>query len=532
VSGAHATISHHACHVQGDNQMRYDCTVNLTALAASYRIGVRPTSGGGAWRWGEWTAAAENNQTLWNFKPGVAYQYRVESDNGDAATASLGTPTLPTDLSGITLTLDGEVDGAGAPEYETRYVLLDTTDCANTKSYLVAVNVFRNPATGGGLVPFISWYHDIDEATGLTGAEITGTEVVGEDADGGMLVIVDKRHVYQWNWAGQEVHHKDYSANCSNAVDDFGPCPHHAAYSASTGETWIVTARLDPATPHTSGPWSTCAADEYFVNDGLDVLDSSWTTVTSSVSLFADYADTPYDPNVYEGPSPPSAPAGCDTPYYPNDLFGGGGEIDWTHLNSVTPYTVGGVTYAIVSLKDFNEIALLADPALVGGEADWVINGEVQDSRPHTSGSALTVSIDNGVISGLAEFSDQHDVRYANGLLQFLDNNNEGGHDSSSRVLRLDIDAAGGNAEIVANFVVTDRGGDPQTCPGLGSARVVPGTNGASVVALCQAARMVSELNDPLGNETAAMMTLTATCSAGDVKGWYRAYPLDSLGGN
>ncbi len=527
LSEASATISHHACHVQGDNDMRYDCTVNLTAPAASYRIGVRPSTGG-AWRWGDWTAAAENNQTLWNFKPGVTYQYRVESDDADAAVATLGTPTLPTELSGITLTLDGEVDGSGAPEYDTRYVLVDTTDCGDTKAYLMAVNVFRNPATGGGLVPFISWYQDVDEATGLTGANVTGTEIVGDDANGGMLVIVDHRHVYQWDWAGHEVHHKDYSDTCSNAVDDFGPCPHHAAYNTSSGETWIVTARLDTGTPHTSGTWSGCAANQYFVNDGLDVLDSTWSTVSSSVSLMTDYPDTPYDPNVYEGPNPGP---GCDTPYYAADLFGGSGEIDWMHMNAVAPYTVGGVSYALVSLKDFNEIALIADPALVGGEADWVLNGMDLATRPHTSGSALTISMAAG-ITGAAEFSDQHDLRYAAGLLQFLDNNGESVHGDDSRVLRVDVDAAGGNAEIVASFVVTDRAGDPQSCPAQGSARVVPGTAGDTVMALCNKEKMVSELDDPTGTAMPALMTLSATCSTGTLTGWYRAFPLSTLGGN
>ncbi len=43
---------------------------------------------------------------------------------------------------------------------------------------------------------------------------------------------------------------------------------------------------------------------------------------------------------------------------------------------------------------------------------------------------------------------------------------------------------------------------------------------------------MISELDDPTGGGAAAVMTLTGSCSeGGSPSGWYRAYPLDDLGG-
>jgi hypothetical protein len=65
--------------------MRHDCTVVVNSPTASWRIGVRPTSGG-TWRWFPANPAGIVSQTLWNFKPGTTYAYQVQTDTFDSAT--------------------------------------------------------------------------------------------------------------------------------------------------------------------------------------------------------------------------------------------------------------------------------------------------------------------------------------------------------------------------------------------------------------------------------------------------------------
>jgi hypothetical protein len=116
------TIESHSCTQQSGNTMRYDCNVVLSG-AGNVRFGTRQTAVGGAWNWSDWHAGVDIDQVLYNFEPDKAYEYIVFEAGGDGSSAtSLGTPSLPTDLDDLKLSITRNTGT------KSNYVLFDTPD--------------------------------------------------------------------------------------------------------------------------------------------------------------------------------------------------------------------------------------------------------------------------------------------------------------------------------------------------------------------------------------------------------------------
>lgn len=153
----------------------------------------------------------------------------------------------------------------------------------------------------------------------------------------------------------------------------------------------------------------------------------------------------------------------------------------------------------------------------------------------------LALQIDPGV-SGFVGFSGQHAVYNEGTDLMMLDND-DSGLAGGPRVLRLAL--SGGipptTATIINSCPLVDSSVVPLSCPSKGDGITVPGTMGANVLAMCTPQHVIEELNDSDGTASSVpplIVSLPATtyCGAGDpgtldeIDGWYRAFPLLTLG--
>jgi len=215
--------------------MRFNCGVDVVLDADdSVQVGFRPV-GAGAWKWSDprpvHTPSDHVDIMLYNFTPGISYQYKVRLVDADISTsaAGLGTPQLPARLADLKLTT------SHTSACKTNYVLFDMVDFCNGSpnlKYLIAVRV-----NDGAIV----WYQDIYAATGSYG-QINGWSINDDDPMFPiLLVIVDQTYLYQMALDGTTTLVEDFSADCSAASTDAGPCPHHDVfYCADNGKTYLL----------------------------------------------------------------------------------------------------------------------------------------------------------------------------------------------------------------------------------------------------------------------------------------------------
>jgi hypothetical protein len=116
----------------------------------------------------------------------------------------------------------------------------------------------------------------------------------------------------------------------------------------------------------------------------------------------------------------------------------------------------------------------------------------------------------------------------------------------ASRVLDIAVtEGTSPSAEIAKSWALVDNDPtlvSPLSCEARGSGELVPAdASGDTVLALCNASDVIEELNDPTGEQThpALYISLPAppesVCASTsvpreEIEGWYRAYPLASLG--
>ena len=472
----------------------------------------------------------ERTWTLYNFVPNVGYRYVVRTGSAGTYLYSCGRlprVSLPQPLAA--LNFQYEAAGASHP-VETRYVLLNLDDCGASTPSGVHANLFALDTQNRSIV----WYLDVAAMTGISGATVTGWRyqpASGSEPDR-VLAIIDRRYLYVWAFDGTLRGFLDFASmgECDGTTDARGPCGHHDAIQDDRGTTYLLTGRVSPI-PTRGTDWAACPSR--FVNDGYWVLDGDFEP-TSDYYLMTD-AD--YDPTVDAGPNArPVSDASSDACWANTwAAYLGGDVIDWTHVNSIDRTTDGTNEVLDLSLRNFDQILRLdADD----GSYVWTLANDptYSDFRPLRLASG---------IDGVRGFGGQHDVHtVAPDTLMLLDNL---GDPEGSRVLRISLDASSGDATIDRSWALVDADGAPLECAVEGSAQAVPGSSDEHVLAACRDAYTIGELDDSAGYPTGHTIepplvislpdgTSDDFCESGGpvgrggLRGFYRAYPLETVG--
>jgi hypothetical protein len=485
------------------------------------------------WKYGHtqrFDTTTSRTWTLYNFVPGESYYYRVQVGSSTGmkktkcaalTTTAAPTPTLPTNLS----YLNFEYDKSGST-YDTDYVLFETDDCGGTSMssatatyYLVAVDP-RAEA--------IVWYMDISAITGGDNGTGFRYQAAASAVDDRILMTIDKRWLYEFRFDGTIVSSHDFASTgqCDGDTGSEGPCIHHDAFkSDSTGRTYVLSTQRS-TTDATGTPWEAdCGTDSLFLNDGFQVLNSSW-SVTSSRYLMTTYG---YDPTVDPGPNGASLamrPDSCDNSTWTAYMDPAYGSLDWTHVNSITAVRSGASELLDLSLKEWDQILRVNSTT---GALVWKLSADTSDS------SFGTFNIASGV-TGDAAFADQHDVHAtATNTIMLFDNQ---GDPDGARVLEIGVSTSTSTATINKSWALVDDAGAALDCTLEGSGETIPGSS--NVLAMCNDEHAFVELTDATGTTGTAppvYVTLASDfCTSGGpstasrLRGWQRAFPLANIG--
>jgi hypothetical protein len=337
--------------------------------------------------------------------------------------------------------------------------------------------------------------------------------------------MIGKQRVAELGFDGMTVSAVD-SLGCDGTGS--GPCFHHDAWKSDvTGKTYVLSTIQDLDMDTSDTAWEDAGCTEsYFNDDGFSVLTG---TKLTDVGYLMD--DFDYDPTKDGGPR--EGTGGCSSSTWGTNFEYD--SIDWTHVNSISASTTGGTNELVdVSLKQWDQIVRI----------NPITNDVVWRLSPHEGYSDMDIVMAAGV-AGAPTFGDQHDVHSdGDGHLLMLDNTG----DTSTRALRISFLGALGmdsptTAVIDRSWILLDADGDPLFCPIEGSAEIVPGTSGQSVLALCNATYTISELSDSDGDidgdgdgVPALVVSLPNLdyCPGGidraSIMGWYRAFPLERVG--
>jgi len=466
--------------------------------------------------------------SLYNFVPDTAYTYVVRTGYGGNYKYSCGalpTPTLPTAVGA--LNFQYETAGPTHP-VETRYVLLNMDDCgasgaSSTGSHAQFMVLDTEAQTA-------VWYLDVAQMTGLDDPTVTGWRYqrATMDTPARLLVLIDKRYLYDWTFDGGLRGYHDFGATCAD--DQTGPCAHHdVIQSEETGNTYAIVSKESKQDP-TDTLWEECGTESKFLDDGFQVLDDAYGKLTEFY-LMSDYG---YDPTVESGPydrAVTSSSDVCAASIWMDYLSGE--VIDWTHMNSLDLSVVGGVEVLDISLHGWDQVIRVnADDGSyitsIAGDSDYSDLGSLRMAKG---------------IDGDATFSAQHDVHSVGyDTLMMLDN--LGDRTGGSRVLRISNIST--DPTIDRNWPLIDATGKPMECPVEGSAQEVPGASGNNVLSVCQDAYAVIELSEFHGDvsstghpplfislpdgETDPYCSVGGPSSRRYLRGLYRAYPLAALG--
>jgi hypothetical protein len=507
----------------------FEAKVGITETMGS-GPSICPTPGSGAvYRWSRVQTfdAAQRQWTLYNFKPGTTYYYKVLIGDGttsptkvcgELTTTAAPTPTLPANLG----YLDLQISGTGA----SKYVVFDTDDCSasgtssmGAKQYFVAVDV-ANQA--------IVWYLDIAAMSSLGGMQSSGwryQEGTAPPTSNRILATVSKRYLYEWAMDGTENDSVDIgSTNCGGGSGDQGPCIGHDAFRADSGKTYVIASK--ESTTGVTSPWTCSAGTPVFVDDGFQRFDGDFSTLSSQKYLMNDYG---YSPSTLPGIS---APTMCNASYWSPYFDSAYPPIDWTHVNSISVSQPGANEIAYLSLKPWDQIIRVD-----------TVTGAVRELSEHSGYTDTTSFTTASGITGPVGFQDQHDVHTdAAGNLIVFDNNRNSGE---SRVLRIAL--SGGppftTAQITKSWALVNQAGTVAlTCPAQSSGELVPGTSGAGlrVLATCTDEHVIEELSDgtgAVGTAPSIYINLpTDPCTTNGpsdrmyIRGWYRAFPTQQIG--
>jgi hypothetical protein len=510
------------------NTMMYDVTVKVSAIFPdawhTAVVGftdvppkVKGACSAGPYKYSQPQAFDDTDTrtyTLYNFEPGTPYYYVVQIGApgayrrycGELSSIYARVPTLPSDLDELHL----EVTRAPGAKVHTNYVMLDTDDCGGL-GYLVVLDT-RTRA-------FV-WYLDVAAAApDLDSPRLSGWRYQPgpTSTSGRILAMLGKERVAEFGFDGSSINSVD-SLGCDGTGS--GPCFHHDAWKSDvTGKTYAVSTTQDLDISPSGTAWDDCSTS-YFNDDGFSVLTA--TKLADAGYLMTDFD---YDPTTDGGPREGTGECVSST-WGTNFEYD---SIDWTHVNAVSSTTAGGIEVVDVSLKQWDQIVRI-NP--ITNEIVWRLS-------PYSDYTDMDIVVAPG-ISGEAGFGDQHDVHSdGDGHLLMLDNTG----DIHTRVLRISfLDALGmappSTAVIDRSWPLVDADGTPLSCPIEGSAEIVPGTSGQTVLALCNAARTIAELSDSDGDiddlpALVVSLPVVGACSGGvspPIGGWYRAFPLATVG--
>jgi hypothetical protein len=496
------------------------------------------------------TGHPKRTWTLYNFQPDTPYYYVIRTGAegnykyacGALSTEAAPMPTVPPTLAALNLAVDNSSD-----DRFTKYVMFDTDDCDPTRNYVVAID-----ADTGNIV----WYLDIPAVTGIPAAKIGGWRFQprgeGYLTSDRILATLSanehRRYLYEFELDGTIVASKNFSLLetgedgqlCDGADNrSEGPCPHHDAFKSDlTGETYVLVSENSDISTLGNRTWTTarCKNPPYrFLGDGWQTLSEDY--ATSYDSYLTDHLG--YDPAVVPGPHAPAACATADG--WRRTLSPLFNWIDWIHSNSIAGTADG--EYLDLSLKEWDQIIRVrADGSSTSPEWRLASDPYHSDFGPLTLGP--------GVVHGAAAFGGQHDVHMiGDSTYMLFDNQGQTNAETGtgeSRVLSIGFDTSEPSAWIEKSWALVDNDPtDPSAldCPTKGSGQLIPrDTTGNSVLALCHAAFAIEELNDPSGVATPPSLYIhipeppaevcggTDAASRMGVNGWYRAYPLETLG--
>ena len=525
------------------NTMMYTVTVTVDGTGSdadhTARVGFAPEDeyvgcNDTAWKWSHaetFDTTDTRSWTLYNFVPGTAYYYRVRVGSGASArsrcgvleTAATPTPVLPEELGYLNI----RYAKSGAP-FDTRYVLVETDDCGGSggtsdgaTNYYVVLDAVNET---------IVWYLDVAAAAGLPSGDSSSAfryyrgATAAEDT---ILSTVSHRYVREWDFGGTTRNAYDFgNAACLGAGAE-GPCLHHdLAKSTLTGKTYVLGGVLSPTTA-TGTVWEdSCGTDARFVDEGFHVFDDTFTE-TGALYLMADAG---FDPAVYPGPEGGrSGPHACSSGMWGRFFDAPDGLMDWIHVNSVSPWTVGTDEVIDVSLKAWHQVLRFdATGALL-----WRLSARRADS------DWGTLSLAPGIV-GDATFSDQHSVHAvgANTLLM-LDNR---GDSAGARALQIRLNRRPRSAVIEKSWAVVTAAGHQLRCKTEGTAELVPGSDHAFV--MCAGVTVAVELDDPTGNagnppplaislpdgDTQEFCLVGGPAERNVIRGWTSAFPMERVG--
>jgi hypothetical protein len=535
------------------NTMMYDVTVTVDSIAADPgHVGMvgfvseddyTTCAGTTAWKWSApqtFDTTDARTFRLYNFVPGTTYYYRAQVGDpsrlvrarcGMLRTTAAPTPTLPTNLG--YLNLQYAKTGAGDP-FSTRYAMLATEDCGATPTsatgdryYLAAVDLEAEA---------IVWYLDVAAMAGTDGGTGRGFRYQpgATPSEDRILATVDKRYLFEWRFDGTETNAHDFASmdECEGVAGSTGPCVHHDAYvSDVTGQSYVLATRMS-GTDATGTDWEApCGTGSRFLDDGFQILDSSW-AVTSEHYLMGDYG---YDPTVDGGPNAALLAArtdGCVAGTWGRAFDPAYGGIDWTHANSLTASRFGASEVVDISFKEWDQVVRFDG---MSGALVWRLSPNPADSDWGTLGIAAGVT-------GAAAFADQHDV-HATGASTVMMMDNQGDR-AGARIVEIGLQRRPLGATILKSWALVDDAGDPLSCSLEGSGEYVPGTSSTRVLAMCNDHHSFAELVDATGNTgtpppvyvylpdgtTDPFCTTGGPAAVTDIHGWQRAFPLASVG--
>jgi hypothetical protein len=536
------------------NTMMYDVTVTVDHAAAEpghvARVGYVPSdefttcNGTTTWKWAHsetFDTSDTQTWTLYNFLPGESYHYKVAIGTGPMArtrcgvlqTAAAPTPTLPTSLADLNLRFDY---GGPAHPSDTRYVLLETDDCggsgtsfAGARDYVVVLD----PAAEA-----IVWYLDLGALSRVRGASATGMRYQpGATATSGkILMSIARRYLFVWGFDGSTLGFRDFGADdeCSAVPGSLGPCPHHDVFQSDDTGTTYVSASTISSIDSTGTEWEdACGAGADFIDDGYVVLDDAFEPAGDGYLM----ADHGYDPRVDGGPNArglAARPTACEADTWSHTFDQTRGTIDWLHTNSIAASSYGPGEVIDLSLREWSQVVRINAAT---GNLVWRLSGRAaySDWSP--------IELAPGVV-GTATFTAQHDVHAIGaGEIMMFDNM---GDPAGSRVLQMFLDPDTGGATIERSWAMVDRNGNPLRCGMEGTGALVPGSTDGHAFGVCKDRYVVAELDDPTGNSGARPPLAISLpdgsvaegpfCASGGpvdrnfVRGWHRAFPLETVG--
>jgi hypothetical protein len=391
--------------------------------------------------------------------PPVNGGWRTVASGGAVTTGSL----LPTELSMMTIAESGE------PGNVENVLLNYACHGATEDKYDWLVVLAADPALADTPEARVRWYEDPYTTIGAD-VEITGLNVAEEE--GTVLALLKHNYVVEYAGSGnvQRLYCRDPNGGTDSCVNTsvvadayFDEYVHHDVMR-SGNNTIVLTAeqgeRSDDADCDDDGNFTEM---KDMVIDGWkawstsdDTLVQSWTVLDSFSPSFLD-----------EGcePKPGAGATECDSDlYWDNELYG----CDWAHTNSIWESEYGW----LLSWKSWDRLVLLSQFS-----GSWV-TAFTLDGSDNTGSVDLTSD----------GFHEQHAASGDVDSILLFDNDTQPGPGTNeSRVIEMDVDVGGGEATIVASYVMKDLGGNPVQCYTGGAATHVPPplTGDDTVLAFC-----------------------------------------------